>query len=697
MVLQSDVEAKDVILTTRSDDGYIRFATTPTSGTFDIERQKITPSGDIGFRMLYPDDPVGRIDFNLSNDFEYHNLPKISFDDGYGKPIIKMYGLTGTDPNNPNSDSYPWWIECSGHGYGYLHFRSHNAPPWFSQIGSETPVTRVTFRSDGNVGINNTDPDVKLQVTEGNVVFDGDDDGAYETIPSGAGSRFMWLPEKSALRAGTVTGTQWNVANVGDYSVAYGYDCIASGEGSSAFGNQNNVSGINSSAFGSANIVNNHYSCAFGAQNTCSDLYTMAFGFDNTTSAQGSMVFGYNSSATGYYSVAMGYGNDASSTNAVAIGYNAKATDLDAKSIGYLVEADAEKATAMGNGISTNGYAGSFVIGDHNTPGYNCTPATNRDQMVMRFTGAPNDSSANDIVFRFITATDASCNIIHEAFLTSGSNGLISTSDRNKKRDITPVDEYNVLSRLRKVPVNTYKWKIHETYDGDKIVTDSLSNTWMGPIAQDFYAQFPIGYPDSTALSNSVMNAAMMASIQALADISDSLKEGISRNYSKSEELDTKVNNAVTQSDFNVFKDSIKCYADACDRIKDLENKVDELEGKLDSLLAELSDKNIKKNDEINSIRSSNNYNDIILEQNNPNPFAETTEINYYIPGKYHGKAKLIVADEKGVKTIKEFEICNSKPCQLKISAKDLSTGVYIYGIELNGMIVKSKKMMIIK
>ncbi len=43
------------------------------------------------------------------------------------------------------------------------------------------------------------------------------------------------------------------------------------------------------------------------------------------------------------------------------------------------------------------------------------------------------------------------------------------------------------------------------------------------------------------------------------------------------------------------------------------------------------------------------------------------------------------------------YDICSGKPCQMMILAKELNTGVYIYGIELGGELIISKKMMIIK
>ncbi|MCU0327176.1 MAG: hypothetical protein MUF45_18410 [Spirosomaceae bacterium] len=53
---------------------------------------------------------------------------------------------------------------------------------------------------------------------------------------SGAGTRLMWIPSQSVLRAGTVTGDQWNRQNVGRWSVATGYNTEARADYSSSLG-----------------------------------------------------------------------------------------------------------------------------------------------------------------------------------------------------------------------------------------------------------------------------------------------------------------------------------------------------------------------------------------------------------------------------------------------------------------------------
>src|SRR5688500_5706382 len=89
---------------------------------------------------------------------------------------------------------------------------------------------QISIAQIGRVGLNTTSPVAMLHVKDSSVVFTGP-----PTLPvdpgqppvSGAGSRMMWFADKAALRAGYVSGTQWNKDNIGKYSVAIGEDAMA--------------------------------------------------------------------------------------------------------------------------------------------------------------------------------------------------------------------------------------------------------------------------------------------------------------------------------------------------------------------------------------------------------------------------------------------------------------------------------------
>jgi hypothetical protein len=86
------------------------------------------------------------------------------------------------------------------------------------------------------------------------------------------------------------------------------------------------------------------------------------------------------------------------------------------------------------------------------------------------------------------------------------------------------------------------------------------------------------------------------------------------------------------------------------------------------------------------------NRNNIVLNQNVPNPFAESTVITYSIPATVQ-KAQIHFYDGTG-KLISSVEIAERGNGQLNVFANDLSSGVYTYSLVADGQIVATKRMM---
>ncbi|CAN5706254.1 hypothetical protein BH10BAC2_BH10BAC2_42970 [soil metagenome] len=79
------------------------------------------------------------------------------------------------------------------------------------------------------------------------------------------------------------------------------------------------------------------------------------------------------------------------------------------------------------------------------------------------------------------------------------------------------------------------------------------------------------------------------------------------------------------------------------------------------------------------------------LEQNIPNPFNNTTTINYTLPATYTS-AKIIVTDEAG-KVLKEVNVSGSGKGSLQINASMFASGVYNYSLYAEGKLIGTKKM----
>ena len=120
---------------------------------------------------------------------------------------------------------------------------------------------------------------------DGGTTFGGDYDGGFSSrIPAeGSGTRLMWYPGKASFRAGYINGTQWDDANIGNYSVAIGESVRASGDHGVAFG-------LRSTAAQTTSF-------AVGEDNTASGASSVALGYHAHTNARsGSFVFSDRSS-----------------------------------------------------------------------------------------------------------------------------------------------------------------------------------------------------------------------------------------------------------------------------------------------------------------------------------------------------------------------------------------------------------------
>jgi hypothetical protein len=81
----------------------------------------------------------------------------------------------------------------------------------------------------------------------------------------------------------------------------------------------------------------------------------------------------------------------------------------------------------------------------------------------------------------------------------------------------------------------------------------------------------------------------------------------------------------------------------------------------------------------------------IVLEQNVPNPFAERTVINYFIP-MAATKAEILFHNSLG-QQIRNVNISDMGKGQINVFANDLSSGIYSYSLVIDGRIVESMQM----
>ncbi|HET7038509.1 MAG TPA: tail fiber domain-containing protein [Gemmatimonadales bacterium] len=168
--------------------------------------------------------------------------------------------------------------------------------------------------------------------------------GAYGTglIPvTGGGVRFMWYPGKAAVRAGRVVSTEWDDANVGDHSTAFGYGTTASG--------------VMGTALGYLTVANGGYGTATGGRTVAAGLYSTATGQASVANGYASLAANNVTTADGYYSTAMGENTVAQARASLVIGrYNVPSgsTTSWTTTDPLLVAGNGTSASALSNALT---------------------------------------------------------------------------------------------------------------------------------------------------------------------------------------------------------------------------------------------------------------------------------------------------------------------------------------------------------
>ncbi|HET7233758.1 MAG TPA: tail fiber domain-containing protein [Longimicrobium sp.] len=269
----------------------------------------------------------------------------------------------------------------------------------------------------------------------------GNTTGCAAQVPAtGAGTRFEWHPCRGSLRFGRVptAQTNWDDANMDDFTFAGGNQVTASGYGAFAYGDQVTASSTVGVGFGSAVTVSGTAGFSAGASNVCSGFACTAIGYTVRAGGQGSVALGYRTTANNDYAVALGYR------------------------------------------ASNNTHTGTMVMGDESTTDSVRNQADN--EFRIRYNGG--------IRLRVSTAANGN---------TPGAGGNVGcdltvavpswtcASSRTLKENFLAVDGEYVLSRIRALPITTWNMT-----GADRHVRH------LGPVAEDFYQAFGLGIGETT-------------------------------------------------------------------------------------------------------------------------------------------------------------------------------------------------------
>ncbi len=814
LVLINNKYSEDLILTTFNKLGNIRFSTTQTDvldewgALTDYERMTITPSGKIGVGTRLP---LGRFDINVGNwDF---NLPKISFtinpDVNYtNNPQMRLYRSTGYYASMPDDryESFSWFIEggqTTGGEYGTLEFRAGYTPKlaggeeYRNIIGVETPTTRMTLLSNGNVGINETQPTTKLQVKDGTVLFNGntgDTPTDWSGNQLGAGTRFMWVPGRAALRAGVLEnlatfGSFWDDNNIGDYSQAFGLNCAAFNSYSVAFGKHSTAGvagnpygegfhgsmalghncrseGIDALALGFSDTVTSEYSICMGSSNRTNESFSWVIGDNIETATKYTLALGLNLETNGGATVQgaflIGKGIDKyqrlenNTPNSLAVGFNSNVPTL-------YVDGASGSANSLGSvGVCTVSPSGSLSVHTGNggvTIGSNTVPPSS-NPMTPQLTSADCDLSVehnvgigtlspteklsvidgtvivSDNASDAVSATDVSIVAMEKVLIgtTTYLNGTRNpsgqamlqvngdaikfqpdatwdiASDSRYKKNITGFNDG--LSKLREIRPIWFEYNgrfgIESQKPGVGIIAQEMQKVFPYMIKEDTLKRTVVVKPEKRYLVD------IVDSITIKVPIKDSIDEH--GHHPDKDSLITRPTKkwVIEKPEYKEELESILVYNPG-PLFYVLVNSVKELDSTLTYVKKETSEEKIGLQSTIDSMRivmqtmqdkiarleqkdtiKIEGIEDVLLEQNNPNPFSTSANITYYIPSSIQGNCEMIVTPTNQSSVLKRIELSKGSPNQVTINAEGLNTGVYCYTIISSNKILASKKMIII-
>lgn len=174
----------------------------------------------------------------------------------------------------------------------------------------------------------------------------------------GAGTRLFFNPRKSAFRAGTITGNQWDPDSIGLHSVAMGYNTLANGAFSTALGLGSKARGFTSISLGNMNQANNTGSVAIGNANSSNGLNSIAIGYNNNSSGGSSLALGYNNKTP--YALSYAFGSDLESFSAYEMVLGRFNTSYTPNSIFSWHPQD--RLLTIGNGLGSSNKSDALII-----------------------------------------------------------------------------------------------------------------------------------------------------------------------------------------------------------------------------------------------------------------------------------------------------------------------------------------------
>lgn len=128
--------------------------------------------------------------------------------------------------------------------------------------------------------------------------------------------------------------------------------------------------------------------------------------------------------------------------------------------------------------------------------------------------------------------------------------------------------------------------------------------------------------------------------------------------------------------------------------MKEQQYEIESLKKEIESLKTDCCEPKLKSSqkNETTSVKNED-INSCSLQQNEPNPFRESTTIKYYLP-KQTLSAMISIYDMNGTQ-LKQIEITQTGNGSIMIHGGELKAGMYLYALIANGQLIDTKQMIL--